>query len=148
MIHLPASLSTKKIYKPKYQHSSLVGYVGYCKKCGSEKRLYLANNNGEVREMIEGGIEALNSSPNLRHRDCVNCVSRSHIEDSIVFVKLLSKEKVQKDLDCILENGIGFIDVKKGKEEMIFQSKEEREYEDFIAEQEERKARWSERNNI
>lgn len=86
--------------KTNLRGDMLRGYRGKCEKCGSEKRVYFANCDDRMRDLM------LNYDKMMKSRGtCEVCYVGCSLKHSVWWISDMSMEQVDKDL-AILGNGI------------------------------------------
>lgn len=78
----------------------LIGYSGFCEKCGVERRMYFARCDQNMKKKMLSGLRG-----RLIYRGaCENCLLHG-LYDSVREWRLMSSVQVDKDL-AILEGGL------------------------------------------
>lgn len=120
------------------KHASLVGYVGQCRVCSSERRVYKAAATKFLKKAF--GLIPKNGKAALNGRNiwnnCVNCVAKYGLKYTVSYRRKLSQYEVLKDFDVMLL-GVQLAPKKDFKSHVFFKEKEAKEFADFEKKSEE-----------
>ena len=89
----------------------LIGFSGFCEKCGVERRIYFARSSEQIRDLMLHSL----SSPLKYKGACENCLLHG-LMDSVKDWRLMARIQVDKDLS-VLGKGFANIDWSKAEDD-------------------------------